>query len=100
MTHMSDEASEVSFTQQPDTNEQQELLCDVLHDALGVVVAQQRREFTQARELYVAQTQAITAQMRAIVVEANAALAEVRNACCARLAELKDGEKGEKGDVG
>jgi hypothetical protein len=98
---MSSEAFEVSYAAPIDTTEQ---LSDVLIDVLGRIAAEERRKYaaehTRARELFEAQTQAVIAQMRTIVVEAQASVAEFRNAAALRMAELHDGAPGEPGIPG
>jgi Zeta toxin/Collagen triple helix repeat (20 copies) len=96
-----------------------EMLPDILRDALGQVLAEERRQWRRQRELIEAQAQAAIARTDTAVSEARygieraaeSALAQLKSAAEAvqaefaravtlRLAELRDGERGPPGEVG
>lgn len=68
-----------------------------LADVLGRVVAQVRQEWRRDRELAVAETARIIAEMRAEVLELRQ---HVQEAAAARMAELRDGQDGAAGPPG
>ena len=70
------------------------LLPDSLRDALGQVIANERREWRRERELIEAQARAAIAELRA---ENVALLARVEETVAARLAALRDGRDGVDG---
>lgn len=72
-------------------------LPDSLREALGQVIADQRREWRRERELIEAQSRETIAELRAQIVELQA---ELRAKVEARLAEVKDGAPGERGEPG
>lgn len=73
------------------------MLPEALRNALGQVVAEQRREWRRERELIEAQAREMVAELRARIVELEAKLTAKIDA---RLAELKDGAPGEPGPIG
>ena len=79
-------------------------LPDGLREALGQVIADQRREWRREREVIEAQSGQLIAELRAEVVGLRAQIvemqAELRAKIDARLAELKDGVPGERGPQG
>ena len=79
-------------------------LPDGLREALGQVIADQRREWRREREVIEAQSGQLIAELRAEVVGLRAQIvemqAELRAKIDARLAELKDGVPGERGHRG
>ncbi len=79
-------------------------LPDGLREALGQVIADQRREWRREREVIEAQSGQIIAELRAEVAGLRAQIAELqaelRAKIDARLAELKDGAPGERGADG
>jgi Zeta toxin/Collagen triple helix repeat (20 copies) len=96
-----------------------EMLPDVLRDALGLILAEERRQWRRQRELIEAQAQAAVERSNTAVSEARhgieraaeSALAQVKGAVEAvqaefaravtlRLAELRDGEQGPPGAAG
>lgn len=72
-------------------------LPDTLREALGQVIADQRREWRREREVIEAQGRQTIAELRAQIVELQA---DLREKVDARLAELKDGATGERGEAG
>jgi hypothetical protein len=72
-------------------------LPEALRDALGQIIADQRREWRRERELIEAQSREIVAQLRAEVVELRTAIKEDVSA---RLASLRDGKDGAPGRDG
>jgi hypothetical protein len=80
------------------------VLPDALRDALGQVIADQRREWRRERELMEAQARAAEAQAREVAAECRARIVEferrVEEAVTARLAEVRDGRDGAEGPVG
>jgi hypothetical protein len=72
-------------------------LPDALRQALGQVIAEQRREWRRERELIEAQAGQVVAELRAQIVELQV---ELRARIESRLAELKDGAPGERGPAG
>lgn len=99
----------VSSAQPADTID---LLSDALHEAIGQVIAEERRDWRRERDRMEAQSQAILAQtestvalLRATVVETRGdldarvqqRLLETAAQIAERLAELRDGAQGERG---
>lgn len=73
------------------------LLPESLRDALGQVIADQRREWRRERELLEAQSRETIAELRARIVELERKTDE---AVSARLSTLKDGRDGAPGERG
>jgi hypothetical protein len=72
-------------------------LPDALRDALGQVIANERREWRRERELMEAQSRETIAELRARIVELEA---RVERAVAERLATVRDGRDGEPGAPG
>lgn len=72
-------------------------LPESLREALGQVIADQRREWRRERELIEAQCRQTVAELRAQIVELQV---ELRAKVDLRLAEVKDGAPGERGERG
>lgn len=72
-------------------------LPDSLREALGQVIADQRREWRRELEVIEAQSRQVVAELRAQNLELQA---DIRAKVDARLAELKDGAPGERGEQG
>ena len=92
-----------------------DLLPDALRDALGQILAEERRQWRRERELIQSEAARINAELRAQIAEQHARSVEwhsefagmlnTRLAQCAelidaRLAEVKDGKHGERGEKG
>lgn len=77
---------------------------DALREALGQVIADQRREWRREREVIQAQARESEARSQQVIAELRAQnaelIAELRGKIDARLAELKDGAPGERGETG
>jgi hypothetical protein len=72
-------------------------LPDALRDALGQVIANERREWRRERELIEAQSRETIAELRARIVELEA---KAERAVGERLAAVRDGSDGEPGPPG
>lgn len=72
-------------------------LPDALREALGQVIANERREWRRERELIESQSKEIIAELRACVVELES---NVREQLATRLAAVHDGKPGEDGPPG
>lgn len=70
---------------------------DALREALGQVIADQRREWRRELEVIEAQSRQVIAELRVQIVELHA---EMRAKVEARLAEIRDGAPGEPGPQG
>src|ERR1700746_859177 len=94
--------SDVSILKPLDTIDDE--LPSALHEALGQVLAEERREWGREGELIQAQAQAVEAQAQAMIAELRAQAAEWRSEFAAmvnaRLAELKNGAPGVDGPPG
>ncbi|WP_051150151.1 collagen-like protein [Reyranella massiliensis] len=79
-------------------------LPDALREALGQVIADQRREWRREREVIEAQSRQLQADAQRTIAELRAQIvelqAELRAKVDARLAELRDGTPGERGEPG
>jgi hypothetical protein len=73
------------------------VLPDALREALGHVIANERREWRRERELMEAQARETIAELRAKIVEIESS---VKQTVEARLASVKDGDKGDPGPPG
>ena len=74
-----------------------EATLEALHDALGQVVAQHRKQWDKERELIEAQARATVAELKAIVFDLQA---KVDRALGEKLATIKDGNPGATGEQG
>src|SRR5215472_9897761 len=74
-----------------------DVLPDALRDALGQVLAEERKQWRRERELIEAQARAVIADLRAAIAELSG---EVRRELSKRLMELKDGSPGAPGAPG
>ena len=79
-------------------------LADTLREALGQVIADQRREWRREREVIEAQSRQLQADAQRTIAELRAQIvelqAEMRARVEARLAEVRDGAPGERGPQG
>ena len=73
------------------------MLPDALREALGQVIADQRREWRRERELIEAQSRAAIAELRGRIAELTA---EINQRVDAKLATVRDGAAGETGPAG
>ena len=80
------------------------VLPDALREALGQVIADQRREWRREREVIEAQSRQMQADAQRTIAELRAQIVELqmelRGKVEARLAELRDGAPGERGPQG
>jgi hypothetical protein len=75
-------------------------LPDDLRDALGQILAEERRQWRQHRELMEAQSARFAAELRAQVIEFRATLSGIVTERLATLHDGKDGSTGERGPEG
>lgn len=75
-------------------------LSDALRDALGHVIANERREWRRERELIEAQSKEAIADLRARIIELESSAKEQLATRLAAVRDGVDGEKGERGEKG
>jgi hypothetical protein len=90
------ERSEISLPP-PTASDDAEILIDAWREVLGEALANERKQWERQRELIEAQASSIIAKLQARVMEHEK---DVDQRVNARLAELKDGKDGDRGEAG